>query len=156
MKRSTDGGRTWGDRLPPPENWATSQEVPTIFRVVNGAGGRRLLVFSGLFPIRVARSEDDGHTWTPLEPIGDLVADPAVEVVMHAPSADLTLLGLALDVRPAALIDVQLTAGFVGLGAGQGLATLLDRVLSVRLDKGERYTDWAKRPLRAEIGSSCK
>lgn len=86
----------------------------------------------------------------PLEPIGDLVADPAVEVVMHAPSADLTLLGLALDVRPAALIDVQLTAGFVGLGAGQGLATLLDRVLSVRLDKGERYTDWAKRPLRAE------
>lgn len=84
----------------------------------------------------------------PLEPIGELVADPAVEVVMHAPSADLTLLGLALDVRPTALTDVQLVAGFVGLGAGQGLATLLDRVLSVRLDKGERYTDWAKRPLR--------
>ena len=86
----------------------------------------------------------------PLAPIGELVADPDVDVVMHAPSADLTLLGLALDTRPAALTDVQLTAGFVGLGAGQGLATLLERVLSVRLDKGERYTDWTKRPLRPE------
>jgi hypothetical protein len=71
MKRSTDGGRTWGDRLPTPQNWVTSREVPTIFRVVNGLGVRRLLLFSGLFPIRMARSEDDGHTWTPLEPIGD-------------------------------------------------------------------------------------
>jgi hypothetical protein len=71
MKRSTDGGRTWGERLPTPESWATSQEVPTIFRVVNGSGVRKLLLFSGLFPIRMSRSEDDGHTWTPLEPIGD-------------------------------------------------------------------------------------
>jgi ribonuclease D len=86
----------------------------------------------------------------PLEPIGQIVADEGIEVVMHAPSADLTLLGLALDVRPRSLVDVQLVAGFVGLGAGQGLATLLDRVLGVRLDKAERYTDWAKRPLRDE------
>ena len=27
-KRSTDGGMTWSDRLPTPENWATSREVP--------------------------------------------------------------------------------------------------------------------------------
>jgi ribonuclease D len=83
----------------------------------------------------------------PLLPVAELVADPAVEVVMHAPSADLTLLGMAYGLRPARLHDVQLTAGFVGLGAGQGLATLLERVLGVRLDKGERYTDWARRPL---------
>ncbi len=44
---------------------------------------------------------------------------------------------------------MQITAGFVGLGAGQGLAALLDRVLGVKLDKGERYTDWSKRPLSA-------
>lgn len=83
----------------------------------------------------------------PLRPIADLVADPDVEVVMHAPSADLTLLGLAFGTRPARFIDVQVVAGFVGLGAGQGLATLLERVLGVRLDKGERYTDWSRRPL---------
>lgn len=71
MKRSTDGGRTWSDRLPVPDNWATSQETPTIHRVVDAAGVRRLILFSGLYPIRMAVSEDDGFTWTPLKPIGD-------------------------------------------------------------------------------------
>lgn len=83
----------------------------------------------------------------PLGPIAELVSDPAVEVVMHAPSADLTLLGLAFGTRPDNFLDVQVLAGFVGLGAGQGLATLLERVLGVKLDKGERYTDWSRRPL---------
>ncbi|HMM48925.1 MAG TPA: HRDC domain-containing protein [Miltoncostaeaceae bacterium] len=85
----------------------------------------------------------------PLEPIADLVSDPQVTVVMHAPSADLTLLALACTVSPRALVDVQTVAGFVGLGAGQGLAALLERVLRVSLDKGERYTDWSRRPLSA-------
>jgi ribonuclease D len=83
----------------------------------------------------------------PLEPLADLVADPAVVTVMHAPSADLTLLALGYGVRPAALVDAQLTAGFVGLGAGQSLSTLVERVLRVRLTKTESYTDWSRRPL---------
>ncbi len=83
----------------------------------------------------------------PLGPVAELVSDPDVEVVMHAPSADLTLLGLAFGTRPENFVDVQVLAGFVGLGAGQGLATLLERVLGVHLDKGERYTDWSRRPL---------
>ncbi len=83
----------------------------------------------------------------PLEPVAQLVADPEVEVVMHAPSSDLQLLGMAFGIRPSRLSDVQVAAGFVGLGAGQSLASVLDRVLGVRLDKGERYTDWTRRPL---------
>jgi ribonuclease D len=82
-----------------------------------------------------------------LEPLAALVADPAVETVMHAPSADLTLLSLHFGVRPQRLLDVQLVAGFVGLGAGQSLGTLLDRVLHVRLAKAESYSDWSRRPL---------
>lgn len=71
LKRSTDGGLTWSDRLPVPENWATSQETPTIHRVVDASGKRRLILFSGLYPIRMSVSEDDGATWSPLAPIGD-------------------------------------------------------------------------------------
>lgn len=71
FKRSTDGGLTWSDRLPVPENWATSLETPTIHRVVDAAGKRRLIVWSGLYPARLAVSEDDGITWTPLRPAGD-------------------------------------------------------------------------------------
>ena len=71
MKRSADGGLTWSERLPVPENWATSLEVPTLYRVIDPQGIERLIMFSGLYPIRMAASEDDGETWTPLEPIGD-------------------------------------------------------------------------------------
>ena len=71
MKRSRDGGLTWSDRLPTPENWTTSKETPTIHRVVDAKGVKRLILFSGLYPVRMSVSADDGETWTPLAPIGD-------------------------------------------------------------------------------------
>jgi len=71
LQRSPDGGRTWSGRLPVPENWSTSQETPTIHRVVDASGRRRLLVWSGLHPARTSISEDDGTTWSPLKPAGD-------------------------------------------------------------------------------------
>jgi hypothetical protein len=71
MKMSRDGGLTWGERLPVPENWATSKETPTIHRLIGPAGEKRLGVFSGLYPARLAISENDGRDWTPLKPVGD-------------------------------------------------------------------------------------
>ncbi len=82
MKRSEDGGQTWSGRLPTPENWATSQETPTIHRVLDRDGHKRLILFSGMYPIRMASSEDDGQTWTSLAPIGNfggIVAMGSVE-----------------------------------------------------------------------------
>ncbi len=71
LQRSLDGGKTWSGRLPVPANWATSQETPTIHRVVDAKGKKRLIVFSGLYPIRMAVSEDNGATWSDLKPIGN-------------------------------------------------------------------------------------
>jgi hypothetical protein len=88
MKKSTDGGLTWSDRLPVPENWATSQEVPTLYRVVDAKGVKRLIMFSGLYPIRMAVSEDDGRTWTPLEPIGDFGGVVAMASLVHLKNGD--------------------------------------------------------------------
>ena len=70
-KRSHDGGRTWSQRLATPQSWATSQEVPTIHRVIDANGKRRLIVWSGLYPARLSVSEDDGKSWSELKPVGD-------------------------------------------------------------------------------------
>ena len=71
QKKSVDGGYTWSDRMPLPESFVTSLEVPTIFRVDDKAGKKRLILFTGHYPIRTAMSEDDGETWTELQPLSD-------------------------------------------------------------------------------------
>lgn len=70
-KKSRDGGRTWSDRLLTPKNWETSLETPTIYRTVDKSGNKRVILFSGLYPIRMAVSEDEGETWSELKKIGD-------------------------------------------------------------------------------------
>lgn len=71
LKKSVDTGLTWSERLPVPENWSTSKEVPTLFRVIDQAGFKRVILFSGLYPARMSVSSDEGSTWTPLTPVGD-------------------------------------------------------------------------------------
>lgn len=70
-KRSVDGGKTWSERLPTPASWATSRETPTIHRIVDRQGKKRLIVWSGLYPARFAISEDEGRTWSELQKAGD-------------------------------------------------------------------------------------
>ncbi len=70
-KRSIDGGRTWSDRLPTPKSWATSQEVPTLHRVIAPDGTKRIIMWSGMYPARLAVTQDDGDTWSELKPVGD-------------------------------------------------------------------------------------
>ena len=70
-KRSTDGGLTWSKRLPTPKSWETSREVPTIHRVIDANGTKRLIMWSGLYPARLAVSENDGQSWSELKKAGD-------------------------------------------------------------------------------------
>jgi hypothetical protein len=88
LRRSGDGGLTWSPRLPTPASWATSLETPTIYRVVDATGTRRLILFSGLYPIRLSVSSDDGKSWSELKPIGafgGIVAVAALVPLRTAP-----------------------------------------------------------------------
>ena len=82
-KRSTDGGKTWSDRLPTPESWTTSKETPTLHRVVDADGTKRIIMFSGLYPVRMAVSEDDGKSWSELKPIGEFGGIVAMGAVVQ-------------------------------------------------------------------------
>ncbi|MBS0202139.1 MAG: exo-alpha-sialidase [Planctomycetes bacterium] len=93
-KRSLDAGLTWSERIPVPASWATSKETPTIHRVIDAAGKKRLIVWSGLYPARLAVSEDDGKTWGELKPAGDwggIVVMGSVEAVKTGPGHYLAL-----------------------------------------------------------------
>lgn len=93
-KRSSDGGITWSDRLPVPASWATSKETPTIHRVIDSTGKKRLVVWSGLYPARFAVSEDDGMTWSELKNAanwGGIVVMGFVEPLHTAPGEYLAM-----------------------------------------------------------------
>lgn len=89
MKRSTDGGLTWSGRLPVPDNWSTSRETPTIHRTIDPrTGKKRLILFSGLYPCRMAVSENDGASWTALMPVGDWGGIVTMGSVVHLRNGD--------------------------------------------------------------------
>ncbi len=71
QKMSYDGGLTWTARMPLPDSFETSMEVPTIYRTYDKDGNKRLILFSGLYPIRMAVSQDDGYTWSDLKTVID-------------------------------------------------------------------------------------
>jgi ribonuclease D len=69
-----------------------------------------------------------------------------VPCIMHASTQDLPILERACGVLPTTLVDTQVAAGFVGLGA-PGLGALLQRRLGLNLPKADRLTDWLRRPV---------
>lgn len=80
-----------------------------------------------------------------LAPLAEVLDGPGL-AVMHASSQDLEVLNRACDTLPTALFDTQVAAGFTGLRS-PSLAALHDKLLGIRLPKGDRLTDWLRRPL---------
>jgi ribonuclease D len=83
-------------------------------------------------------------------PLARVLADPDVEIVMHAGRQDVALLRRVWDTDITNLFDTQLAAGFAGMRAQLGYEALLQELLGVRLSKSASFTRWDARPLSDE------
>jgi ribonuclease D len=106
--------------------------------VPDAAGGVRIEVFDPL-----------DETLDP-RPLAAVLADPAVEIIMHAGRQDVALLRRVWETEITNLFDTQLAAGFAGLRAQLGYEALLHELLDVHLAKSASFTRWDARPLSAE------
>ena len=80
-------------------------------------------------------------------PLAEALADPSIEVVMHAGRQDIALLRRDWKTEVHGLFDTQVAAGFLGLGPQEGYESLVRRVLGIKLKGGEGFTRWDRRPL---------
>ena len=78
-------------------------------------------------------------------PFAKLFASDAL-CVIHAAQQDLDVLTHAVGSVPAKMFDTQLAAGFVGYGT-PSLVSLLQGEIGISPPKGDRLTDWLRRPL---------
>jgi ribonuclease D len=82
-----------------------------------------------------------------LSPLRDLMLDPNVVKVFHAGSQDLEIFFRLLGEATAPVFDSQVAATLAGFPQQVGYGALVKEMMGVTLDKGDTYTDWARRPL---------
>ncbi len=83
-------------------------------------------------------------------PLAAILADPAIQVVVHAGRQDVALVRRRFATEVRNIFDTQIAAGFAGLGAQSSYDTLLAEILDVRLAKSASFTRWDTRPLSPE------
>jgi ribonuclease D len=83
-------------------------------------------------------------------PLADVLADPAIEIVVHAGRQDIALVRRHFRTDVANVFDTQIAAGFVGLGAQSSYDSLLTEMLDLRVEKTASFTRWDARPLSSE------
>ncbi len=81
------------------------------------------------------------------EPLARVLADPEVEVIVHAGRQDVAILRRTWATDVTHVFDTQVAAGFLGFGNQEGYESLVRRALGVTLKGGEGFTRWDKRPL---------
>jgi ribonuclease D len=80
-------------------------------------------------------------------PLAHVLADPDVEVVMHAGRQDVAIMRRTFDTDVRNIFDTQVAAGFLGFGNQEGYESLVRKVLKVKLKGSEGFTRWDRRPL---------
>ncbi len=121
-----------------------------------GEGRYRTLLCLIQVAAPVPGAEDRIEVIDPLEesldarPLADVLADPQIEVVVHAGRQDVALMRRYLSSDVRTVFDTQVAAGFSGLPAQASYESLLADVLGVRVAKSASFTRWDKRPLSDE------
>ena len=83
-------------------------------------------------------------------PLAHVLADPNVEVLMHAGRQDVAILRRSWNTEVTNVFDTQVAAGFLGFGNQEGYESLVRKVLKVKLKGSEGFTKWDRRPLTAQ------
>ena len=83
-----------------------------------------------------------------MTPLLDLFVDNEdVLKVFHAGGQDIEIIYNLTGKTPHPLFDTQIAAMALGLGEQVGYSNLVESLVGTTLDKGARFTDWARRPL---------
>jgi ribonuclease D len=83
-----------------------------------------------------------------MTPLLDLLVDNEdVLKVFHAGGQDVEIIYNLTGKTPHPLFDTQVAAMALGLGEQVGYSNLVESLIGHSLDKGARFTDWARRPL---------
>ncbi len=82
-----------------------------------------------------------------LTALGKLLANPEVIKVFHAGRQDVEIFCQLFNEIPQPIFDSQIAAMVLGYGEQVGYEGLVSSILGQNLDKSQRFTDWARRPL---------
>ncbi|WP_375421531.1 ribonuclease D [uncultured Sphingomonas sp.] len=83
-----------------------------------------------------------------MTPLLELLTDNEdVLKVFHAGGQDIEIVYNLTGKTPHPLFDTQVAAMALGQGEQIGYSNLVDSWLGIQIDKGARFTDWARRPL---------
>ncbi|WP_456374115.1 ribonuclease D [Thiolapillus sp.] len=82
-----------------------------------------------------------------LEPLRELLLNPAREKVFHAARQDQEIFLHEWGALPQPVFDTQPAAALLGYGDQIGYGKLIQQVLGVELAKDHSRTDWSRRPL---------
>lgn len=100
-------------------------------------------------PQRVVDYLVDPLRLTDISALGPVLADPQIEIVMHAASNDILTLQRDFGFVFTNMFDTQLAARILGWPR-VGLAAMLEEKFGVKSNKAMQRTNWGQRPLTDE------